>query len=227
MKRVVLLSVMSIVLVWGCRNQSEMVIIQNPIQFDSTRTALSLEYLEDRYGITQKSPSISPQMVVVHWTAIPTFKKSFDFFYGSQLDISREDIEEASTLNVSAHYLVKRNGEIHQLLPDTVFARHVIGLNHTAIGIENVGSKSKRLTDAQLKANTQLVKHLAEKHDIDYLIGHYEYPLFEGHELWKERDDGYRTEKIDPGEDFMQNLRDNLQDLTLKGPSSEELRGNQ
>ncbi|NNJ38200.1 MAG: N-acetylmuramoyl-L-alanine amidase, partial [Flavobacteriaceae bacterium] len=42
---------------------------------------------------------------------------------------------------------------------------------------------------------------------IEYLIGHYEYPLFEGHELWLEKDAGYRTEKTDPGPDFMRKVR--------------------
>jgi hypothetical protein len=52
------------------------------------------------------------------------------------------------------------------------------------------------------------------------LIGHYEYPLFEGHPLWKEKDDGYRTAKIDPGKEFMKNIRDRVSDLELKGAHS-------
>jgi len=204
----------------GCKEKpkKEFMIHEKPIQFDSTRARLSLEYLSDRYGIEQENPSINPQMIVVHWTAIPSFEESYDFFFNSRLSAERKDIEDASALNVSAHYLIKRNGEIYQLLPDTLFARHVIGLNHSAIGIENIGTKNNRLTDAQLQANTYLITKLTKKHDIEYLIGHYEYPLFEGHVLWKERDDGYRTEKIDPGREFMKKLRDNIKELHLKGP---------
>ncbi|MDZ7681457.1 MAG: peptidoglycan recognition family protein [Fodinibius sp.] len=127
-------------------------------------------------------------------------------------------MEDASALNVSAHYMIKRDGTIYQLLPDTLFARHVIGLNHTAIGIENVGSKEQPLTDAQLRANSFLINRLKQRHDISYLIGHYEYPLFEGHPLWKERDESYRTDKIDPGKAFMDRLRENVRGLQLKGP---------
>lgn len=201
----------------GCENQSSFKIHQKPIQFDSTRAQLSLEYLSNRYGMEQEEPTITPQMIVLHWTAIPTFEKSYEFFYESRLNPKRKDIEDESALNVSAHYMVKRNGEIYQLLPDTLFARHVIGLNHAAIGIENVGTKNNRLTDAQLRANVHLIRKLTEKHDINYLIGHYEYPLFEEHPLWKEKDDGYRTEKIDPGKEFMKEVRNRVSSLDLKG----------
>lgn len=191
---------------------------EQPITFDSTRSALTLQYLEEHYGIEQQAPTITPKMVVVHWTAVPTFEKTFQVFDPPTLRNSRPDIKGAGALNVSAHYLIDRDGHIAQLLPDTVMARHVIGLNHTAIGIENVGSDEQRLTDPQLRANAWLIRKLAKKHDIKYLIGHYEYKLFEGHPLWKEQDEGYRTDKIDPGAVFMMRLRDKLKDLNLKGP---------
>ncbi len=49
--------------------------------------------------------------------------------------------------------------------------------------------------------------YLKEKYDIQYLIGHSEYTNFEGHELWLEKDAGYRTVKSDPGDQFMADLR--------------------
>ena len=87
-------------------------------------------------------------------------------------------------------------------------ARHTIGLNHCAIGIENVGgTEGMPLTTAQLRSNIYLVNYLASKYDIDYVIGHQEYTLFENHSLWLEVDDGYRTEKTDPGMDFVEKVR--------------------
>ena len=83
-----------------------------------------------------------------------------------------------------------------------------IGLNHSAIGIENVGgTEDTPLTKAQLKANIKLVNYLNSKYDIEYLIGHYEYINFEGHELWLEKNESYRTTKTDPGEEFMEKVR--------------------
>lgn len=202
----------------SCKSRSGLTIQDTPITFDSTRTALSLEYLENRYNMSQEEPTITPRMVVVHWTASTSFDDTFNYFYDARLEGSRKSIDDASNLNVSAHYLVKRNGVVHQLLPDTLFARHVIGLNHSAIGIENVGTDTARLTKAQLEANTKLIQELNERHDIEYLIGHFEYQLFEDHSLWKEVDDGYRTTKSDPSNEFMLRLRKNLSELDLKGP---------
>lgn len=212
------LSLFILLLFGGCSQRSNFQIHQKPITFDSTRAQLSIAYMDKRYGMDKDKPTINPQMIVVHWTAIPSFQKSYDFFYDPKLSVQRKDIQDASMLNVSSHYMIKRNGEIYQLLPDTLFARHVIGLNHTAIGIENIGSETNRLTEAQLKANTFLINELTQKHDIEYLIGHYEYTLFEEHPLWKELDDGYRTEKIDPSREFMKRLRSNVSNLQLKGP---------
>jgi len=88
-------------------------------------------------------------------------------------------------------------------------ARHVIGLNHCAIGIENVGGTEETpLTGEQLRSNVRLIKYLKKKYPaILYVIGHYEYTLFEEHPLWLEKDKTYRTTKTDPGIDFMTSIR--------------------
>ena len=192
-------------------------VADRPIRFDAERVELTSTYLRDRYGIAQEGIAIRPQMIVLHWTAIPELEKSFEAFYPSTLPDTRPDITKAGALNVSAHYLIDRSGTVFRLMPDTVMARHVIGLNHTAIGIENVGGTSETpLTKAQLKANIWLVRQLATQYPIRYLIGHYEYTDFEGHPLWLEKDSGYRTEKTDPGRDFMRQVRRQVRDLGLE-----------
>jgi N-acetyl-anhydromuramyl-L-alanine amidase AmpD len=103
---------------------------------------------------------------------------------------------------------VDKDGTIYRLMPENYMGRHIIGLNHCAIGIENIGGTAESpLTKEQLKANIKLVNYLAKKYDIDFLIGHYEYTNFEDHALWLEKDDGYRTKKTDPGEDFILAIR--------------------
>lgn len=192
-------------------------IIDKPIDFEQDRIDLSLAYMQDRYALKKTSPKIDPKMIVLHWTAIPDLEGSFNAFKRSKLPQSREAISGASQLNVSSHFLVDRDGTIYRLMPETLMARHVIGLNHTAIGVENVGgTKETPLTNAQLQANIWLVKYLKSKYDIEYLIGHYEYTNFEDHELWLEVDDGYRTQKTDPGEDFMEEVRNAVKDLKFK-----------
>lgn len=192
-------------------------IVDRPITFNEERKALTIDYLETRYGINQQNPQIQPKMIVLHWTVIPTFEKSFEAFDPSTLPNWRPDIKNVSGLNVSSHFMVDQDGTIYQLLPETTMARHVIGLNHCAIGVENVGGTDDLpLTKAQLKSNIWLVRYLKKKYKIDYLIGHYEYTLFENHPLWLEKDEGYRTTKTDPGVDFMKNVRKAVSDLGFK-----------
>lgn len=199
----------------GCKATST--IVDRPIIFDEQRKILTIAYLQNRYGLQTNSPEINPTMIVLHWTVIPTFQKSFEAFDPPTLPNWRPDIKEVSGLNVSAHFMVDRDGTIYRLLPETTMARHVIGLNHCAIGVENIGgTEDLPLTEAQLKSNIWLVRYLANKYPIDYVIGHYEYTLFENTPLWLEVDSNYRTIKTDPGEDFMNKVRDAVKDLHFK-----------
>ena len=205
MKRYFLVSFL-IAILSSCTMQME--VVDKPIVFDNQRIELTKEYLQQRYNLSQDSPDIVPKMIVLHWTAIPSFTKSFGAFRNPMLPNFRPEIQTASALNVSSHFLVDQDGKIFRLMPETTMARHVIGLNHCAIGIENVGgTKETPLTRKQVKANIWLVNYLASKYDIEYLIGHYEYTNFEGHPLWLEVDEGYRTEKTDPGPEFMRKVR--------------------
>ncbi len=202
-------------LLQSCSIQRE--IVDRPIVFDQERINLTKEYLAQRYNLVQDTPEIIPKMVVLHWTAIPTLEKSFEAFEKSTLPNWRPDIESVSGLNVSSHFLVDQDGTIYRLMPETTMARHVIGLNHCAIGIENVGGTSETpLTKEQLKSNIFLVRYLTEKYPIEYVVGHLEYTQFEGHPLWLEVDDSYRTKKTDPGMDFMQKVRRATRKLSFK-----------
>ncbi|NNJ72667.1 MAG: N-acetylmuramoyl-L-alanine amidase [Enterobacterales bacterium] len=201
----------------ACGPKTDILITQKPINFDSNREALSIQYLKERHGITQDNAQIEPRMVVVHWTVTPTFDKTFKAFNPSVLPNSRTGISGASSLNVSSHFLVDRDGSISQLLPTTTFARHVIGLNYTAIGIENVADgKTLPLTHEQITANINLINYLSELHKIEYVIGHHEYQQFIGTELWKETDPNYLTDKTDPGDANMRRIRAGLARLDLK-----------
>jgi len=203
-----------IVLFTSCNSAK---IVDKPIIFDDSRNELTLEYLSEHYGLDQEIPTIIPKIIVLHWTEIPTLQKSFDAFYNSKLPNWRPEINRASALNVSTQFLVDQDGTIYRLMPETTMARHVIGLNHCAIGIENVGgTKELPLTQKQVKANIKLVAYLSKKYNIDYLIGHYEYTNFENHELWLEKDDGYRTQKVDPGEDFLNQVKNATRQFNFK-----------
>ena len=200
---------------FSCSPKATFRIIDKPITWNAEREKFSIQYLKDRHGLDKTTATIEPKMVVVHWTAINNIEVTFDVFNPPTLG-GRADLTGASNLNVSSQCLIDRDGTVFRLLPDTAFARHVIGLNYLAIGIENIGSDDMPLTKAQLTANEKLIRYLKRKYPIEYVIGHHEYQNFQKTDLWKETDPNYRTVKSDPGDKFMNQLRKKLADLNLK-----------
>lgn len=189
---------------------------QRPITWNAEREQLTLAYRKQRFGEDKPTVEISPTMVIIHHTAIDSLEESFKTFDPPRLPASRADIAGASALNVSAHFLIDQDGTVYQLLPTNRMARHTIGLNWTAIGIENVGGNRKKLTARQVEANARLVRHLKETlPSLTMLLGHHEYQALRRSAVWHERDALYVTPKIDPGEAFMSQLRKKVKDLQL------------
>ena len=197
-------------------------IMDKPIDFGKERIAMTKAYIKQHYGIKTNSIKITPKIIVLHWTAEMSFNKSFKRLQPQRLLTDRKDIAKASALNVSAQFLVARDGTIYRLMPENWMARHVIGLNYSSIGVENVGGKGNRkddLTQAQRRSNIALIRYLKAKYpSIEYLIGHHEYRQMESTSLWLEKDKGYRTVKSDPGKKFMSEMRAATKDLHLKTP---------
>ena len=198
------------------QNKNPISINKMPIVYNQERIKLSLEYLKERHNIIQSTPTIVPKIIVLHYVGGGTLKSSFNYFNNIRIENGREYNKKQSQLNVSAHYLVDRDGEIYQLLSDTLFARHTIGLNYCAIGVENIGGKDNPLTEKQIIANAKLVRYLKSKYPIEYVIGHSEYGKFRKSKLWKETSATYFTGKEDPGIAFMQKVRIHIKDLNLK-----------
>ncbi|TBR22185.1 N-acetylmuramoyl-L-alanine amidase [bacterium] len=194
-------------------------IVERPISFSPARLKATADYIKTHAGEDRPDGRITPRMVVLHWTGSDSLESDFKTFDKETLAGGRPDISAGGDLNVSAHFLVGKDGRIYRLMPENVMARHVIGLNLEAIGVENVGGVGDRptLTAAQAATNAWLVRELKERHPaIEYLIGHHEYRKFEGSALWKEKDAGYRTAKSDPGDKFMADVRRRVADLGLK-----------
>ena len=179
-------------------------IIDKPLPLNENRLRLTREYSEKHYGFSKTE--IIPKVVVIHWTAGSTFKSAYDTFYN--------DDRGDGTVNVSSQFIVDRDGTIYRITPENFMARHVIGFNHCAIGIENVGGVGnvEDLTDAQLSANIFLIKYLHEKFPtIEYIFGHYQQVVARESGLYIENVQGYYSIKPDPGKKFMQRLRDALE----------------
>jgi len=176
------------------------------ILWTAHRDELIDEYTLKHYGKICRE--IIPQAVVVHWTAFGTLESVWKYFYAEEMP------DDEGRLNVSSQFLVDRDGKILRLMPETNFARHAIGYNHCAIGIENVGGYDGRedLTDEQLAANVRLIKYLHEKYPtIKYVFGHYQQKTAQASGLFIENVPDYYAEKPDPGPKFMRGLRNQLE----------------
>ena len=182
---------------------AEIQIVDMPVEWNEQREALTREYSLKHYGMD--IIKIVPQAVVVHWTASNTWESAYHYF----LSPARSD----GTLNVASQFLVDRDGTIYRLMDETALARHAIGYNWCAIGIENVGgvNNAQDLTPEQLHANVELIRYLHQKYPgIQYVFGHYQQVTARTTGLYIEHVKGYHSIKSDPGPTFMMQLRSNL-----------------
>lgn len=187
-----------------------------PLTWTTRRQALMLAYRRTHSDPAATDLRIEPRMIVLHYTAGGSAAATKRYFDRDELEQARATLRGGGAANVSAHFLVDRDGTIFRLLPETTMARHCIGLNHVAIGVENVGDDRRwPLTAAQVQANARLVRALTARFPITHLIGHHEARGFEGSPWFVERVRGYRNRKPDPGAAFMAKVRAEVVDLGL------------
>ena len=192
--------------------------VDAPIRWTDERAQLTLEYRRRHSDPDARDLTIAPTVIVLHYTDGDSAAGTRAYFDNVRIEAARKDLARAGAVNVSAHFLVDRDGTIYRLQPETRFARHCIGLNHIAIGIENVGDGDRHpLTDAQVEADAALVRDLAARYPITHLLGHYEVMKLRDSPLYVERDTAYHNDKPDPGERFMAKVRERVADLGLHG----------
>ncbi len=200
-------------------------IVEHLLPWDAERERLTVAYRKQHQGYTGSDSTIEPRVVVLHWTGGSTAASAWNTFAPTRAADARPELAGAGEVNVSAHFLVSRDGGIEQLLPENRMARHCIGLNHISIGIENVGSADLGgdptkwpLTDAQVQANVDIIQALKSRWPIERVIGHLEYRKMEGTSYFLELDPNYRTGKPDPGAAFVAAVRKKLEGTGMSGP---------
>ncbi len=196
-------------------------VVDAPMKWSGKRAELTLEYRRAHSDAAATDLTIMPRVIVLHYTAGSSAQGTREYFDNLEIEASRAALRRGGKVNVSSHYLIDRDGTIYRLQPDTRFARHCIGLNHLAIGVENVGDDKKwPLTAAQVIANVALVRELTATHAITHLLGHHEVMGFRDHAYYVELDASYQNSKSDPGAAFMAKVRAEVTDLHLAGPRS-------
>jgi beta-N-acetylhexosaminidase len=145
---------------------------QWPIPYGAARkrqmAAYSLRhYGEDTYVLSD------PKVIVEHYTETATAGEAYNTFAP---DVPDNEFHELP--NTCAHFLVEPSGRIDQLVPLSLRCRHTVGLNWTAIGIENVGFSDREILDdsAQMTASLRLTRWLRCRYGVslDNVIGHNE-----------------------------------------------------
>jgi N-acetyl-anhydromuramyl-L-alanine amidase AmpD len=129
-------------------------------------------YAQRHYGFSSYLLD-HPHVIVEHYTQSTTFSAAYNTFAP---DVPDAELHELP--GTCAHFVIDRDGTIHQLVPLSIMCRHTVGLNWTAIGIEHVGTSDQDvLSDRpQLAASLRLTTWLRCRFHIAVanVIGHNE-----------------------------------------------------
>ena len=145
---------------------------QTPIPFGTARKRQIKAYARRHYGLDTHLLR-EPRVIVQHYTASNSFSSAFNTFASNARDAELRELP-----GVCTHFVIDRDGAIHQLVDLRFMCRHTIGLNHRAIGIEHVGTSDAAVMGnrRQLAASLRLTRWLMREHAIARrdVIGHAE-----------------------------------------------------
>jgi N-acetylmuramoyl-L-alanine amidase len=145
-------------------------IMWKPIPFPDLRLDQMAAYSRRHYGAWGWRLE-DPAMVVQHFTDGPTFEGAWSTFAAN----SRHLGEKPGTCT---HFVIDTDGTIYQLVDRDVRCRHVIGLNHVAIGVEHVGRSAERILGNRpmMRSSLRLTLWLMATYRIEVrnVIGHAE-----------------------------------------------------
>lgn len=146
-------------------------------------------WLEDALPVAspnfdERPPGEAVSLIVVHAISLPPAQFSGDGilqFFTNRLDATAHPYyEQISTLRVSAHFLVRRDGELIQFVSCRQRAWHAGAscwqgrprCNDFSLGIELEGCDELPFEDAQYLRLTALLKRLCAHYPIAAVVGH-------------------------------------------------------
>lgn len=147
-------------------------IVRDFIPFPARRKDEMAAYARRHYGIDSYVLS-NPRVIVEHVAVAPSAAAVKATFSPDNADPELHELPQ-----VCSHFVIDRDGTIHQLVALTIMCRHTVGLNYTAIGIEHAGFTDQDvLSDSpQLAASIRLTTWLRCRFGIRIrnVIGHNE-----------------------------------------------------
>jgi beta-N-acetylhexosaminidase len=149
-------------------------VVWDPVPFRTARKAQTAAYVGRHYH-SFMSPTwrlVHPHVIVIHYTQA-SYSATYNTFAS---DVPDSELHELPA--TSAHFVIDTNGTIHQLVSVGTIARHTVGLNWTAIGIEHVGYSDGQVLGnrSQMSSSLHLVHWLRCRFHIQIadVIGHAE-----------------------------------------------------
>jgi N-acetylmuramoyl-L-alanine amidase len=152
------------------------------IPFGNARKAQTADYGTHHYH-QHTCWLTNPKVIVLHFTAGSNWLSAWNTFAANTAYTSTPGKPEKP--GVSAHFIVRKDGVIIQAVPLSLRARHAIGMNWKAIGIEFVqevpSGKNGHWADRQIlarkkqiRAGLRLVRYLRARYRIKKanVIGH-------------------------------------------------------
>jgi hypothetical protein len=147
-------------------------IVQSPIPFPQARKDQMRAYALEHYGIDSYR-LVDPHLVIWHYTETTSYQNVWNTFADDVPDGEFHVLPQDC-----AHFVIDTDGTIHQLVALDIMCRQVVGLNYTAIGIENVGESDQQVMgDARQYASAlALTRYLRCRFQIPVsgVIGHNE-----------------------------------------------------
>lgn len=131
-----------------------------------------------------RPPNTVIDMLVIHNISLPPGKfggSAIAQLFTNTLDLAAHPYyAQLKDLKVSAHFLIRRNGEIVQFVPCVKRAWHAgasswqgrTTCNDFSIGVEMEGSDNVPFGDPQYAALIRLTRRLKRAYPIRYVVGH-------------------------------------------------------
>jgi AmpD protein len=125
------------------------------------------------------------RLLVIHAISLPPCRFSGDavirFFRGNELDPAEHPFySQIVGLRVSAHFFIRRRGQLIQFVPCDLRAWHAgvscwkkqTACNDFSIGVELEGCDERPYTAAQYRRLAQLARVLAQHYPLEAIVGH-------------------------------------------------------
>jgi len=142
------------------------------IPYSKKRKRQMAAYSKRHYG-RYKWRLRNPKLIVIHYAVAGSIGAIYNTFAPNN-----PDPEFGELPGVCSHYAVGARGGTVKFVPPSTRCRHVVGLNHVAIGIEHVGFSDSEVLNrpAQLNASLRLSQWLRCRFGIPVsgVIGHNE-----------------------------------------------------